>query len=161
MHCDATPPSRCPIPGTAPGRSGQRRASSRPAATAPAATAFAAATAIRDGSSCTARAPTRGNGILIEFDFPPIYRQPPPLPHPPLAIGHISCPTLDRPQTIVFCRSMISKIQVPVKNGTCFTFHVRSNVCPPVKHGTRSGFSKYRNPSFVRNSGGIRQECAT
>ena len=51
--------------------------------------------------------------------------------------------------------------QVPVKNGTCFTYYVHSNVCLPVKHGTRSGFSKYRNPSSVRNSGGVRSECAT
>ena len=133
----------------------------RPAATAPAATAIAAAAAIRDGSSCTARAPSRGDGMLIRFNFPPIYRQPPPLPHPPLAIGHVSCPTSDRPQTSVFCRSTICKMQVPVKNGTCFTYYVRSYVSLLVKHGTCSGFSKCRNPSSVRNSVGIRQECAT
>ena len=54
--------------------------------------------------------------------------------------------------------------QVPVKKGTCFMYYVHCNgiVCLlPVKHGTRSGFSKYRNPSSVRNSGGIRSECAT
>jgi hypothetical protein len=73
----------------------------------------------------------------------------------------ISCPTSDYPQTSVFCRSTISIIQVPVKNGTCFTYYVRSNACLPIKHGTRSGFSKYRNPSSVWNSGGIRSECAT
>jgi hypothetical protein len=37
--------------------------------------------------------------------------------------------------------------QVLVKNGMCFTYYVRSNVCLPVKDGTRSSFSKYRNPS--------------
>ena len=52
--------------------------------------------------------------------------------------------------------------QVPVMNGTCFTYYVHSNVCLPVKNGkTRSGFSKYRNPSSVRNSGGIQLERAT
>ena len=35
----------------------------------------------------------------------------------------------------------------------------RSNVCLAVKDGTRSGFSNYRNPSSVWNSGGIRPEC--
>ena len=31
--------------------------------------------------------------------------------------------------------------QVPVKNGTCFTYYLHSNVCLPVNHGTCSGFS--------------------
>jgi hypothetical protein len=51
--------------------------------------------------------------------------------------------------------------QVPFKNRTCFTYHVSSNVCLPVIHRTHSGFSKYRNPSSVWSSGGIRMECAT
>ena len=33
----------------------------------------------------------------------------------------------------MFCGSTISKIQVPVKNGMCFMYYVRSNVCLPVK----------------------------
>jgi hypothetical protein len=37
--------------------------------------------------------------------------------------------------------------QVPVKNGMCFTYYVRSNVCLPVKDLTCYSFSKYRNPS--------------
>ena len=59
------------------------------------------------------------------------------------------------------CRSRISKIQVPVKTGTCFTYCVRTYVCIPVKDGTHSGFSKYWKPGSVKNSGGIWQGCAT
>jgi hypothetical protein len=42
-----------------------------------------------------------------------------------------------------------------------FMYYVHSNECLPVKHRTHSVFSKYRNPSSVGNSGGIRPECAT
>ena len=59
------------------------------------------------------------------------------------------------------CRSTISKIQVPVKTGTCFTYCVRTYVCIPVKEGFHSSFSKYWNPGSVKNSGGIWQGCAT
>jgi hypothetical protein len=50
--------------------------------------------------------------------------------------------------------------QVPVKNRTCFTYYVHSNVCLLVKHRTHSGFSNYGNPGSGQNSGGIRPECA-
>ena len=44
---------------------------------------------------------------------------------------------------------------------TTYVNYARSNVCLPVKHGTRSGFSKCRKPSSDRNSGGIWPKCAT
>ena len=42
--------------------------------------------------------------------------------------------------------------QVPVKNGTCFTYYVRSNVCLPVKDGTHSAEFR-RNPAGMCNQG--------
>jgi hypothetical protein len=51
--------------------------------------------------------------------------------------------------------------QVPVKNGTCFTYFVCRYVCLPSKHGMCSGFSKCQKPSSDRKSGGIGPECAT
>ena len=79
-HCDTQFLEQCP--------GAQGNAGPRPAATAPAATAFAAAATVRNGSSCTTRvSPRRWDADRIQF--PPIYRQPPPLPHPPLTTGHV------------------------------------------------------------------------
>ena len=82
----------------------------RPAATAPTATAFAAAATVSNGSSCAARVPLR-RWDADRIQFPPIYQWMPPLPHPPLVIEHVSCPTSDCHQMSVFCRSTISKIK--------------------------------------------------
>jgi len=49
--------------------------------------------------------------------------------------------------------------QVPVKNGTYFTYYVRSTVCLPVKDRTHFGFSKDRNLCSVRNSGNPTGMC--